>query len=49
MKARSVIALLLGTISIQNQFNNQCEATLLKSNIKADSDEMEERTQVAAG
>ena len=49
MKARIVIALLLGTISIQNQFNNECQATLLKGNIIGDSDEMEDLINQALG
>ena len=48
MKARFVIALLLGTISLQSKFNNQCQATLLKSKTKAkDSDDMEDMVNLA--
>jgi flagellar biogenesis protein FliO len=42
MKAKLVVALLLGTITFQSQFNKECQATLLKTNNKSESDEMED-------
>lgn len=47
MKARLIVALLLGCISYQSLFNNECQATLLKSKTKADSDDVEDLVEQA--
>ena len=47
MKARLIVALLLGCISYQSLFNNECQATLLKSKTKADGDDVDDLVEQA--